>query len=57
MGKCETQSCIDLARADFLAPDDPAVQMMHDTIFSHYGIRPEYKSIAICIDSTNSTPQ
>lgn len=56
MGKCETQTCIDIERADFLSPDDPAIKTKYEAIFSYYNIRPEYKSIEIRVSSTNSPP-
>ena len=49
MGKCETQNCLDLAHADYLAPDDPNIKKAHEVVFNHYGIRPEHKSIEIRI--------
>jgi hypothetical protein len=56
MGKCETQSCLDLAHADYLAPNDPNIHFAHDTIFNKYGIQPGHKSIEIRILATNSPP-
>lgn len=56
MGKCETQSCIDIGRADFLSPNDPNIKAKCEAIFNHYGIKPEYKSIDIRITATNSPP-
>jgi hypothetical protein len=48
-GKCATQSCLDLARARYITPDDPKIAKLYDIIFDHYGIKPENKSIEIDI--------
>jgi hypothetical protein len=52
MGKNETQSCLDIARASYLAPDDPNIKGAHEAVFNHYGIKPEYKSIEIDVKPT-----
>jgi len=46
-GVYEIQACMDLSRALHLAPDDPAIKATHKAVFTHYGIKPEHRSIEI----------
>jgi hypothetical protein len=45
--KCATQSCIDLARAWYLSPDNPNIASLHKTVFAQLNIKPDYNSIEI----------
>lgn len=48
-GKCETQRCLDIARARHLTPDDPGIKATQEGLFRAYGIKPEHTSIDIRI--------
>lgn len=45
--QCSNQACLDISRAHFLAPEDPAITKRYTSMFEHYGIRPEHTSIDI----------
>jgi hypothetical protein len=45
--KFRQQSLQDLARARELSPDDLAIKAVYDAVFTHYGIKPEYNSMAV----------
>ena len=44
-----TQQCLDLSRAEHLAPGDPAIKATHERVYKYYGIKPEHTSIEIVI--------
>ena len=44
-----TQQCLDLSRAEHLAPADPAIKATHERVFKYYGIKREHTSIEIVI--------
>jgi regulator of sirC expression with transglutaminase-like and TPR domain len=48
-GEHETQSCMDIARARHLAPEDPGIKATQEGMYKAYGIRPEHTSIDIRI--------
>jgi hypothetical protein len=43
----ENPRCLDLSRANHLAPDDPAIKALYSAIFKYYGIKPEHTSLDI----------
>jgi hypothetical protein len=49
--KCRTQCCLDISRAQHLVPEDSAITKTYQTLFNHYGIKPEHSSIEIRIGS------